>query len=181
MAPVAVEDLRITRPALGAHVEPDGVSFAVFSSVADAVELAVFDESGTETRHQLEQDARDVWRGHVPGIGHGTRYGFRVHGPFDPAARHRCDPSKLLLDPYGKAFQGEFKFGQALYSYDLKAIDPDGPTACAKLVPAESGDRPRSRTGFYVLVGRFCTAHGANRFTPDRAARLRRAGSAPAP
>ncbi len=52
----------------------------------------------------------------------GQRYGFRVHGPFDPAAGHRCDPSKLLLDPYGKSFDGDFDFGQALFSYDLKAV-----------------------------------------------------------
>jgi pullulanase/glycogen debranching enzyme len=56
----------------------------------------------------------------------GQRYGFRVHGPWDPAAGHRCDPSKLLLDPYGKSFHGDFEFTQALFSYDLEAakVDP---------------------------------------------------------
>ena len=53
----------------------------------------------------------------------GQRYGFRVHGPWDPAAGHRCDPSKLLLDPYGKSFHGDFDFTQALFSYDLEADD----------------------------------------------------------
>ena len=52
-----------------------------------------------------------------------------MHGPFDPSAGHRCDPSKLLLDPYGKAFDGDFDFGQALFSYDLNAVDPEGDSA----------------------------------------------------
>ena len=60
---------------------------------------------------------------YLPTVTPGQRYGFRVHGPWDPAAGHRCDPSKLLLDPYGKSFHGDFDFTQALFSYDLKADD----------------------------------------------------------
>ena len=63
-----------------------------------------------------------VWHAYLPTISPGQRYGFRVHGPFDPSAGHRCDPSKLLLDPYGKSFDGEFTFGQALFSYDMAAV-----------------------------------------------------------
>ena len=80
-----------------------------------------------EARIPLDEVDGYVWHAYLPNITPGQRYGFRVHGPFDPAAGHRCDPSKLLLDPYGKAFHGDFDFGQALYSYDLKAVDPEGP------------------------------------------------------
>jgi predicted carbohydrate-binding protein with CBM48 len=83
----------------GAHCEGDGVRFAVFSSVADGVDVCVFDEGGGETRHPLVLGDGGVWDGHVPGAGHGTRYGFRVHGPWDPGAGLRCNAAKLLLDP----------------------------------------------------------------------------------
>jgi glycogen operon protein len=96
----------VRHAALGAHADGDGVSFGVRSGVADAVEVAVFDDAGNETRHPLEQDARDTWQAHVPEIGHGARYGFRVHGPWNPAAGLRCNPSKLLLDPYARAIEG---------------------------------------------------------------------------
>jgi glycogen operon protein len=84
---------------LGAQLEGGGVRFAVFSSVADAVDVCVFDESGRETRHALELGDGGVWQGHVPGTGDGTRYGFRVHGPWDPAEGLRCNAAKPLLDP----------------------------------------------------------------------------------
>lgn len=93
------EKTRLAAP-LGARVEGDGVTFAVFSSVADAVEVCLFDESGQETRRALDSDEGYIWRGDVPGIGHGARYGFRVHGPWDPGLGRRCNPAKLLLDPY---------------------------------------------------------------------------------
>ena len=69
---------------LGAVPDGDGVSFAVYSSVADTVELCLFDDGGAETRRPLELDEGYVWRGRVDGLGPGTRYGFRVHGPYDP-------------------------------------------------------------------------------------------------
>ncbi|MFZ3269141.1 MAG: glycogen debranching protein GlgX, partial [Mycobacterium sp.] len=75
-----------------------------------------------------------VWHAYLPTVSPGQRYGFRVHGPFDPSTGHRCDPSKLLLDPYGKSFDGEFTFGQALFSYDMAAAAED---------PAETGTPPR--------------------------------------
>ncbi len=97
----------------------------MFSEIAEKVELCLIDEDGVESRIPLDEVDGYVWHAYLPNITPGQRYGFRVHGPFDPAAGHRCDPSKLLLDPYGKSFHGDFTFGQALYSYDVNAVDPD--------------------------------------------------------
>ncbi|MBV9950132.1 MAG: glycogen debranching enzyme GlgX, partial [Myxococcales bacterium] len=99
---------------LGAYVGHDGVSFGVFSSVAEAVEVCLFDAEGRETRHQLDPDEGYVWRGHLTGIGPGTSYGFRVHGPWEPEAGLRCNPSKLLLDPYARAIAGGVRWDPAV-------------------------------------------------------------------
>ena len=82
-------------------------------------------ERGTEDRIPLDEVDGFVWHAYVPAITPGQRYGFRVHGPWDPAAGHRCDPSKLLLDPYGKAFDGDFKQGHELFSYDMATAEDD--------------------------------------------------------
>jgi isoamylase len=114
---------------LGATYDGAGTNFSLFSEIADKVELCLIAENGSETRVPLDEVDGYVWHAYLPNIIPGQRYGFRVHGPFDPAAGHRCDPSKLLLDPYGKAFDGDFTFGQALFSYDLNAVDPQGDSA----------------------------------------------------
>ncbi|ASW90855.1 glycogen debranching protein GlgX [Mycobacterium marseillense] len=117
---------------LGASYDGAGTNFSLFSEIAEKVELCLIDHHGGESRIPLEEVDGYVWHAYLPNINPGQRYGFRVYGPFDPAAGHRCDPSKLLLDPYGKAFHGDFTFGQPLFSYDLKAYndrDPDGPNA----------------------------------------------------
>jgi len=111
---------------LGATYDGAGTNFSVFSEVAERVELCLIDEHGAETRIDLDEVDGFVWHAYLPEIGPGQRYGFRVHGPWDPAAGLRCDPSKLLLDPYGKSFTGDFDFSQALYSYDLACADPTG-------------------------------------------------------
>lgn len=110
---------------LGATYDGAGTNFSLFSEIAEKVELCLIDEDGVESRIPLDEVDGYVWHAYLPNITPGQRYGFRVHGPFDPAAGHRCDPSKLLLDPYGKSFHGDFTFGQALYSYDVNAVDPD--------------------------------------------------------
>ncbi|WP_409426195.1 glycogen debranching protein GlgX [Mycobacterium sp. SMC-11] len=113
---------------LGAVYDGAGTNFAVFSEVAERVELCLIDDRDhTETRIALDEVDGYVWHAYLPGVGPGQHYGFRVHGPFNPAAGHRCDPSKLLLDPYGKAFHGAFDFGPELFSYDL--ADPDNGAA----------------------------------------------------
>jgi isoamylase len=104
----------MTVASLGPQVDGRGASFAVFSSVAEAVDLCLFDESGAETRVPLEIDDGYVWRGRVEGVGGGVRYGFRVHGPWDPAHGLRCNPAKLLLDPYARAIAGSVQWNPAV-------------------------------------------------------------------
>jgi isoamylase len=114
---------------LGATYDGAGTNFSVFSEIAEKVELCLIGDDGKESRIPLDEVDGYVWHAYLPNTIPGQRYGFRVYGPFDPAAGHRCDPSKLLLDPYGKAFYGDFDFSQALFSYDMKAVDPNGPNA----------------------------------------------------
>ena len=91
---------------LGASFDGGGTNFALFSEVADRIELCLFDDDGSETRVDLPERNGLVWHGYLPRIGPGQRYGYRVHGPYDPAAGLRCNPAKLLLDPYAKAIDG---------------------------------------------------------------------------
>jgi isoamylase len=114
---------------LGATYDGAGTNFSVFSEIAEKVELCLIGDDGKESRIPLDEVDGYVWHAYLPNTIPGQRYGFRVYGPFDPAAGHRCDPSKLLLDPYGKAFYGDFDFSQALFSYDMNAVDPNGPNA----------------------------------------------------
>ncbi|SDU70923.1 glycogen debranching protein GlgX [Jiangella alkaliphila] len=108
---------------LGATYDGSGTNFALFSEVADGVELCLFDAAGVETRLPLTEVDGFVWHAFLPGVEPGQRYGFRVYGPHDPKAGHRCNPSKLLLDPYAKAMDGTFGWHQALFGYDFG--DPD--------------------------------------------------------
>jgi glycogen operon protein len=89
--------------------------------VADRVELCLFDEEGTETRFDLPEVDGFVWHGYLLGVGPGQRYGYRVHGPHDPEAGHRCNPAKLLLDPYGKAVDGDLAWHESVFSYQFAA------------------------------------------------------------
>ncbi|OFT88406.1 glycogen debranching protein GlgX [Corynebacterium auriscanis] len=104
---------------LGATFDGNGTNFALFSEVATAVDLCLFDDAGSETRIRLVEQDAGIWHCFLPGIVPGQRYGYRVHGPWDPARGQRCDPSKLLMDPYGKSFDGEFDGHPSLFSYDL--------------------------------------------------------------
>ncbi|MBM6546814.1 glycogen debranching protein GlgX [Janibacter sp. YIM B02568] len=104
---------------LGATYDGAGVNFAVFSEVADRVELCLVGDDGDETRIELTEVDAFVWHCYLPGIQPGQLYGYRVHGPFDPDAGHRCDPTKLLLDPYAKAIEGQIENDQAIFSYDF--------------------------------------------------------------
>jgi isoamylase len=112
---------------LGANYDGTGTSFAIFSGVASRVELCLFGPDGTETRLDLPERDAYVWHGYVPGIGPGQRYGYRVHGPYEPPRGHRCNPAKLLLDPYAKAIDGDVRWDQSVYGYDWDA--PDGPSS----------------------------------------------------
>jgi glycogen operon protein len=104
---------------LGATYDGTGVNFAVFSEVATRVELCLVDDDGSERRVDLPEVDGFVWHGYLPGVQPGQRYGYRVHGPYDPKNGHRCNPHKLLLDPYAKAIDGMADGNQALFSYDF--------------------------------------------------------------
>jgi isoamylase len=108
---------------LGATYDGSGTNFAVFSEVAEKVELCLFDADGTESRVTLNDVDGFVWHGFLPAVEPGQRYGYRIHGPHDPANGMRCNPNKLLLDPYAKAIDGSFEWHQALFSYNFD--DPD--------------------------------------------------------
>src|SRR4051794_24055036 len=108
---------------LGGTYDGTGTNFALFSEIAERVELCLFDEAGEETRIPLRERDAFVWHGYLPNIGPGQRYGYRVHGPYDPENGHRCNPSKLLLDPYAKAVDGEIAWSQACFSYTWGAED----------------------------------------------------------
>jgi pullulanase/glycogen debranching enzyme len=113
---------------LGATYDGVGTNFALFSSVAERVELCLFDDAGAEDRVTLHEMDGFVWHGYLPGVGPGQRYGYRVYRPYDPAAGHRCNPAKLLLDPYAKAIDGRVDWNPAVFSYRSSAAGepPDG-------------------------------------------------------
>ena len=101
----------------GARADGEGTGFALYSSVAEAVELCLFDAQGTETaRHTLEQQG-DAWYLDLPNCVPGQHYGYRVHGPYDPAAGLRCNPHKLLIDPWARQLDGYFIWNDAVTGY----------------------------------------------------------------
>nr|HRC62099.1 glycogen debranching enzyme [Dehalococcoidia bacterium] len=108
---------------LGASFDGAGTNFALFSEVAERVELCLVDDQGRETRVDLPEVTSLCWHGYLPDVYPGQRYGFRVHGPWDPATGHRCNPAKLLLDPYARAIEGSIEWNPALYPYNLGAED----------------------------------------------------------
>jgi glycogen operon protein len=111
---------------LGATFDGSGTNFALFSEVAERVELCLIDGEGdelTEERIELTEEDAFVWHCYLPSVQPGQRYGYRVHGPWDPARGLRCNPNKLLLDPYAKATSGEIDWDQSLFGYDFG--DPD--------------------------------------------------------
>ena len=92
---------------LGAEVQSGGVNFSLFSAHAERVELCLFDAEGNEQRVDLPARSGDIWHGFLPGAKAGQRYGYRVHGPWQPAQGHRFNPAKLLLDPCARRVEGE--------------------------------------------------------------------------
>ncbi len=102
---------------LGATFDGTGTNFALYSRAAERVELCLIDDDFQENRIELTEVDHYVWHAYIPSVQPGTRYGYRVYGPFDPERGHRCDPSKLLLDPYAKAIDGGIDGDESLYSY----------------------------------------------------------------
>ena len=157
---------------LGATPGPDGTNFAV-ASAADGVLLCLFDADGNETRIALQERDGEVWHGFVPGVGPGQAYGYRATGPYDPRRGLRCNPAKLLLDPYARAIHGEVRPGPEVLGY--AADDPEIPSEVdsAGQVPRSLvtdtafgwNDRPRPRHSYAdtivyeVHVKGFTAAH----------------------
>jgi len=121
----------VTRPGTpypqGATWDGSGVNFALFSENATAVDLCLFDAEGSEeiAHIRMTEQTDQVWHIHLPEARPGQRYGYRVHGPYDPANGHRFNPAKLLLDPYAKAIDGTIRWSDALFGYTVGHPDTD--------------------------------------------------------
>jgi isoamylase len=104
---------------LGATFDGSGTNFALFSEAAERVVLCLFDDDGDETPVELRDVDAYVWHCYLPQVQPGQRYGYRVHGPYDPQHGKRANPAKLLLDPYAKAVCGEVDWDPSLFSYEF--------------------------------------------------------------
>ncbi|HAR94747.1 MAG TPA: glycogen debranching enzyme GlgX [Deltaproteobacteria bacterium] len=146
---------------LGATYDGFGTNFSLFSEVAEKVELCLFDDEGKESRVRLPEVTAFCWHGYLPGVEPGQRYGYRVHGPWNPRAGQRCNPAKLLLDPYTKAVEGQVNWSEAVFPY--RFCDPEGAPSdkdSAALVPKsivinpffEWGQNPSPRIPLHETV-----------------------------
>jgi isoamylase len=107
---------------LGATWDGAGVNFALFSENAEAVELCLFEEPGNDhetTRIPITETTDAVWHIYIPAVKPGLRYGYRVHGPYEPERGLRFNPAKLLIDPYAKAIEGVLRWDDALFGYTI--------------------------------------------------------------
>jgi isoamylase len=122
---------------LGATYDGNGANFSLFSEIAEQVELCLFDDDGTEERVVLPEITAFIHHGYVPGVQPGQRYGFRVHGPWEPEQGLRANPAKLLIDPYAKAVEGEVQWSDAAFDFtsDEGPDGPPDPTDSAPFVP----------------------------------------------
>jgi glycogen operon protein len=112
---------------LGATWDGTGTNFAVFSAHATGVDLCLYDDNAESPCMTIELPERTygIWHGYLPGIGPGTRYGLRVHGPYKPELGERFNPAKMLLDPYALAIDGQLTWDETVYAYDLEDPDDD--------------------------------------------------------
>jgi isoamylase len=125
----------VVRP-LGASFDGRGTNFCVFSDAAERIELCLFEPDGSERRLDLPGREGPFWHGYVDGARPGQRYGYRVHGPFEPAAGHRCNARKLLLDPYARAIDGRLRWDAAVFGHaGTDAFGPPSPLDSAPFVP----------------------------------------------
>lgn len=109
---------------LGVTLVEGGVNVALFADNASAVDFCIRNADGSETRWRLPDKARGIWHGFVPGIEAGARYGFRVHGEWNPEAGHRHNPNKFLIDPYAKAIDGNWVLHEAVFGYKQDVTKP---------------------------------------------------------
>ncbi|MDP2013935.1 MAG: glycogen debranching enzyme GlgX, partial [Actinomycetota bacterium] len=94
-----------------------GVNVALWAEGAELIQLCLFDEDGTERRIDISHRVFNIFHGHVHNVPVGTRYGFRVHGPWDPNSGHRWNPNKLLIDPYARAIEGELLLDPSIFGH----------------------------------------------------------------
>jgi isoamylase len=120
---------------LGASYDGGGTNFSLFSEVADEVELCLFADDGGERRVALDEVDASCWHGYLPSVAPGQRYGYRVHGRWAPEAGQRCNPAKLLLDPYAKAIEGQVHWDQACFPYDFGDENSRNDDDSARYVP----------------------------------------------
>ncbi|MBA2324030.1 MAG: glycogen debranching protein GlgX [Pseudonocardiales bacterium] len=121
---------------LGASYDGAGTNFAVYSELAEQVELCLFDERGNQDDVvQLREVDGFVWHGYLPAVEPGQRYGYRVHGPHDPGAGLRCNPNKLLIDPYAKAVDGGVAWDRSVFGYQFDSPDTRNDDDSADHVP----------------------------------------------
>ncbi|MEI6799899.1 MAG: glycogen debranching protein GlgX [Pseudomonadota bacterium] len=134
---------------MGATVTGDGVNFAVFSAHAQAVDLCLFSPDGIRetARIALPERDGDIWHGYVAGLEAGQLYGFRVHGPYQPALGQRFNPNKLLIDPYAKAWSGRLIWADEVLGYQADSVDGDLSFAVPKSVVVEESHLPAMPTG----------------------------------
>ena len=123
---------------LGSTWDEEGTNFALFSANATAVELCLFSADGEETRIPMRDRTAFVWHAYVPGVPIGQRYGYRVHGPYDPASGHRFNPNVVLLDPYARAVDGVEDWSKGCFAYEL-----GNPEADLKPSSADARGAPR--------------------------------------
>jgi glycogen operon protein len=146
---------------LGATYDGSGTNFSLFSSVAEAVELCLLDGNGTEVRVELTEVDGHCWHTYLPDVRPGQRYGYRVHGPWDPARGLWCNPAKLLLDPYAKAIDGDIDWDRACFAYDFDDADRQNHSDSAPHVPCAlvadpffdwANDRPPSHPMHETII-----------------------------
>jgi glycogen operon protein len=150
---------------LGPWWDGEGTNFSLFSEHAEKVELCLFDEQDRETRYELPERTALHWHGYLPGVGPGQRYGYRVHGPWQPLEGHRFNPSKLLIDPYAKSIEGPVRWERAnVLPYvpggddaDLERDDEDDAEAIPKSIVIDEafdweGDHPLGRPWHETVI-----------------------------
>jgi isoamylase len=164
---------------LGASYDGAGTNFAVFSGGADRVELCLFDDQDREERIDLAEVDAFTYHAYLPGVGAGQRYGFRVHGPYDPARGLRFNPNKLLLDPYARAIAGQVGWGQSVFGYRFGEPDSfdasdSAPHSMLSVVvnpyfdwSGDLGTEQRPHTGYHPTVVYEAHVKGLTKLHPD--------------
>ncbi|WP_433545152.1 glycogen debranching protein GlgX [Streptomyces sp. CA-294286] len=166
---------------LGATYDGAGTNFAVFSEAAERVELCLLHDDGSETAVELREVDAFVRHAYLPGIMPGQRYGYRVHGPYNPSRGLRCNSAKLLLDPYARAISGEIEWGESVYGYrfgkpDSRNDQDSAPHTMASVVVNpyfDWGDDRPPRTEYHRTILYEAHVKGLTMMHPDLPDELR--------